>query len=77
MTTPNQTDCRSEEGITVGLIDGLLAISRVLAPRLNTMRYSQPVAEALRDYWSDEDVRDVQQAAMGVLRGDKPVNPPA
>lgn len=27
------TDCRSEEGITVGLCDSLIAIARVLAKR--------------------------------------------
>jgi hypothetical protein len=69
MTTSTETDCRSEEGVTVGLIDSMIAIARVLAPRLNMGAYSHPVAEALRDFWDDRDVRDVEMAATGIIRG--------
>ena len=48
-----ETDCRSDVGITVGLIDGIIAICRVLA-----QRDLQPdeVREALLDLASDEDL---------------------
>lgn len=46
------TDCRSPVGVTVGLIDGIIAMARVL----KTMDQSSPeVQEALRDLRSDED----------------------
>lgn len=47
------TDCREPIGITVGLIDGLIAIARVLRHRdLSPIE----VQEALRDLQSDEDI---------------------
>jgi hypothetical protein len=46
-------DCRSEVGITVGLIDSLISIARVLAHR----DFSDPqVVEALLDFAGDEDI---------------------
>lgn len=46
-------DCRSPEGVTVGLIDGIIATARVLRVRDT----SHPaVVEALRDVAADEDV---------------------
>lgn len=49
-------DCRSEVGITVGLIDGIIAIARVLAQR----DLSDPATiEALKDIRADEDVRKI------------------
>jgi len=71
MTTSTSTDCRTEEGITVGLVDALIMICRVLAPRLNSPGFSQPVAEALRDFWADRDVIDVQRSARGCITGEK------
>lgn len=48
------TNCRSEEGITVGLIDAVISICRVLKHRrLKT----QACSEALKDFQSDEDVK--------------------
>ena len=50
------TDCRSEIGITVGLIDGIISISRVLA----RMDLTHPdVCEALADLQTDEDLRKI------------------
>jgi hypothetical protein len=46
--------CRSEEGITVGLVDSLIAIARVLAKR--DLRPAA-VCEALKDLQNDEDIR--------------------
>ncbi len=53
------TDCRSQEGVTVGLIDAVIAVARVLAPRLKDGGLAEPVREALRDLRQDEDVRAV------------------
>jgi hypothetical protein len=47
------TDCRSEEGVTVGLIDGMIAIARVLAKRKLD---SEPIKQALIDLRLDEDM---------------------
>lgn len=47
------TDCRSEEGVTVGLFDGLIAIARVL--RTRDLSHHAAV-EALADLRDDEDV---------------------
>ena len=50
------TDCRSETGVTVGLIDSLIVIARVLAQRdLSTVE----AREALADLRADEDVARV------------------
>ena len=55
------TDCRSAEGVTVGLIDGLITIARVL-----TKRDLSPAAvqEALIDLRSDEDLARVLDPAI-------------
>jgi hypothetical protein len=51
--------CRSEEGITVGLVDAVIGIVRVLAPRdLSTGH----VQEALADLFEDPDLRTVRDA---------------
>ncbi|NCN07516.1 hypothetical protein GW933_02370 [Candidatus Falkowbacteria bacterium] len=49
----NKIDCRSEDGITVGLIDALISIARILSKR-----DFQPVTvqEALKDLADDEDI---------------------
>jgi hypothetical protein len=52
------TDCRSETGITVGLIDSLIAIARVLRPRLSDSN-DPAVVEALKDLATDHDMRAV------------------
>lgn len=46
------TDCRSEEGITVGLIDTLITICRILRHRDLS---GVATKEALKDLASDED----------------------
>lgn len=51
--------CRSPEGITVGLVDALIGIVRVLAPRdLSTAN----VQDALADLFEDSDFRTVREA---------------
>lgn len=46
------TECRSETGITVGLVDALISILRVLSPRDLT---EHEVVEALKDLKDDPD----------------------
>lgn len=56
----SETDCRSEEGVTVGLIDSLISICRVLSKReMNT----KSIQEALCDLSTDEDVNKVLSCA--------------
>lgn len=54
------TSCRSETGITVGLIDSMIAISRVLA---NRDMSSQEVKEALKDLKDDPDINKIMSEA--------------
>jgi hypothetical protein len=53
-------DCRSEEGVIVGLIDGMIAQSRVVARYLRETRpVADSVHEALADLRSDEDATEI------------------
>jgi len=48
------TDCRTEEGVTVGLIDAVITLARVLrGQNFHTLA----IHEALKDMRGDEDVR--------------------
>jgi hypothetical protein len=60
-------DCRSLHGITVGLIDGLIATCRVLAAR--DLITDRGVIEALTDLRQDEDVRAVVGGAGSDAQG--------
>lgn len=61
--TVTKTNCRSEVGITVGLIDGLIAIARVLSARdLNCFE----AREALKDLADDEDLKTILDLAKDV-----------
>ena len=46
-------DCRSEVGITIGLLDSLISIARVAAKRPLD---DEDVRQALRDIATDEDI---------------------
>ena len=48
------TDCRTDDGIAVGLIDGIISMARVLVKMNNT---SPEYREALKDLRSDEDIK--------------------
>lgn len=48
-----ETDCRTEIGKTVGLIDALISIARILAQRDLSAPETQ---EALKDLRGDEDI---------------------
>lgn len=52
--TISSTDCRSPDGITIGLIDGMIAMARVL--RKANLGAAE-VQEALKDFTADEDVK--------------------
>ena len=56
MTGDHSIDCRSEVGVTIGLIDMMITAARVLASRDLS---DANVIEALKDIRSDEDVRVV------------------
>lgn len=48
------SDCRSEEGITIGLIDTIINSSRILAKRPLDSDY---IKSALKDLSQDEDLK--------------------
>lgn len=50
------SDCRSKDGVTIGLIDAIISIARILAPRDCS---SAAIREALSDLRDDEDVAKV------------------
>ena len=50
------TDCRDEVGITVSLIDAIIAQCRILR---NRDLSAQPVQEAIKDLKADEDLRHI------------------
>lgn len=55
-------DCRSEEGITIGLIDSIISICRILARR--DLEQTDNIKEALIDLAHDEDVHKVTVAGL-------------
>lgn len=63
-------ECRSEDGITIGLIDGLISVYRVLAGRDLTTPGAQA---ALRDLTADSDMAAVHGAAG--VRGEPHTTP--
>lgn len=59
----SSTNCRDEDGVTVGLIDALMSIARILAKRdMNP----DSVQEALKDLASDEDIAKVLDEARRI-----------
>jgi len=65
MTTKNQIDCRSETGITIGLIDALITINRLLIDRDLT---DTDVKEALKDLKADEDFNDLLLVLKNIIK---------
>ena len=56
--TESNTDCRSTEGIFVGLLDSMITVSRVIrrmADANEDIASSPAAIEALKDLASDED----------------------
>ena len=63
MSNEQTIDCRSEEGITIGLIDAIISISRILSKRnLET----EQIKQALADLKSDEDLSSI----LSICRAD-------
>lgn len=60
----SETDCRSPVGITVGLIDGMIAMARVLRQRSHGDLSAPEVQEALKDFTTDEDVRWLMEKSV-------------
>jgi hypothetical protein len=59
------TDCRDEVGITVGLIDAIISISRILAPRIKDMKKTHAaIEESLADLRGDEDLNFIVNGAI-------------
>jgi hypothetical protein len=57
---PEETQsCRDEEGITVGLIDAIIGIIRVLSPRDMSTNSAQ---KALADLFEDPDLQTIRDA---------------
>jgi hypothetical protein len=54
-------DCRSEAGVTMGLIDAMISIARIAAKR---DLKNPAVQEALKDLAEDEDIKQVLSAAL-------------
>jgi hypothetical protein len=57
----SETDCRSPVGITVGLIDGMIAMARVL--RQSNLSATE-IQEALKDLQQDEDMKFLMGTAL-------------
>ena len=60
----SSTDCRTETGITVGLIDGMIAICRILKSRLNS---EKEIIAALADLQDDEDLKAILDFKNGLI----------
>jgi hypothetical protein len=59
MTEP--IDCRSEAGVTIGLIDAIISIARIVAKRdLKNLE----IEEALLDFLDDDDLLTIRAAAL-------------
>jgi hypothetical protein len=56
-------DCRSDEGVTIGLIDTLITVSRVLSDRDFS---SIAVKEALKDLAEDKDLSAIMDVAKSL-----------
>lgn len=63
-------DCKSKDGIIIGLIDSIISISRVLAPMLrkkaNSPKWFSPeIKEALQDLYHDGDLLRILTSMAG------------
>lgn len=67
MTDSNAIDCRSPEGVTIGLIDAIISIARIVAKR---DLKNPAVQEALKDFAQDEDIQKIIYEAGWALEKD-------
>lgn len=56
-------DCRSEAGVTIGLIDAIISIARIVAKR--DLQIPE-VEEALMDLYEDNDMFVLRMAAQRI-----------
>ena len=59
----SSSDCRSDEGIAIQMIDSLIGVARVLRRNYNDMLSKEDVYEALKDLASDEDIEWILEKA--------------
>ena len=62
MTNTTYTDCRSEVGITVGIIDAIITLCRLLHGRDTS---GDEVAQALQDLRHDENFANLLRRMAG------------
>ncbi len=62
MTNTTYTDCRSEVGITVGVIDAIITLCRLLHERDMS---GDEVAQALQDLRHDENFANLLRRMVG------------
>ena len=62
MTNTTYTDCRSEIGITVGIIDSIITLCRLLSGRDMS---GDEVAQALQDLRHDENFAGLLRSMAG------------
>ena len=62
MTNTTHTDCRSEVGTTVGIIDAIITLCRLLHGRDTS---GDEVVQALQDLRHDEDFASLLQRTAG------------
>lgn len=61
MSVPEPLDCRSPEGIAVGMIDSIIFSARVLTRHYGLVLRTPEVQKALLDLREDEDLRELLQ----------------
>lgn len=66
MTEETQTECRSVDGVTVGIIDAIITLYRLMKCR---SLESEAVQAALKDLYADPDVHHIFPSVVGVLHG--------
>lgn len=57
VVTESHTDCRTDNGVAVGLLDGIISQVRVLRKHYEWELASSEARAALADMASDEDIR--------------------
>jgi hypothetical protein len=56
----HSTDCRSDEGIIIGLIDGMIAMARIIRKHREDNTDTPAIKAALNDLREDEDINDLK-----------------
>lgn len=67
-----QIDCKSNEGLVIGLVDSIMTIATILRKLLNTAlseRERAGINEALADLADDKDVKLLIEEARTIAQG--------